>query len=124
MSISSSWRITTHQSRLYAFKFRRLLQGVLDDRIGVDAFGFTFEIEDDTMPQRRQGQHFQITEGYVRAPRDQCAHLGRQDERLRPAQATAVAEIAPGHGRGGGGIGEGGLKQSRPAGLYAWGDRA
>ena len=74
------------------------------------------------MPQRRQSQHLEVAECDVRAPGDQRAHLGRQDQRLHPPRAAAVTDIALGHRGGSRGVRMCSLDEPRHVGLDVRGD--
>ncbi len=65
----------------------------LQDVVGVDAVGFRVEIEQDAVPQHRDGQRGDVLVGHVVAAASQRAGLGRQHQELRGAHAGAVVDV-------------------------------
>ena len=72
--------------------------------VGGDAFGFGFEIQDQTMAQRRRGNGLDVIEADVETALGQGADFAGEQQGLRAARAAAEAQILVGDRRGGFGL--------------------
>ena len=63
-------------------RFGRSLQDVFDDGVGVDALGFTLEVEQDAVAQGGQGDVSHVVDGDGVAAVEQRADLAGQEHGL------------------------------------------
>ncbi len=71
---------------------RRLLEQLLDDRVGGDAFGRGGEVGQDAVPQHRVGQRLDVVGRDVRPAVEQGAGLAAEDQVLHGARAGAPGQ--------------------------------
>ena len=64
-----------------------------DDRLGRDALGLALEVEDDPVPERRQGDRPDVVDRDVEPAVEQRVDLAAGDERLGAARRAAVAHV-------------------------------
>src|SRR5262245_11563559 len=61
--------------RLCRFSFRNPLKNRFQDRVRINALGFTFEIQNYAMSKRRQHNVTDVFEGHFRPAVQQCPNL-------------------------------------------------
>src|SRR5258706_15618002 len=78
---------------------RHVLQNLGDDVVCSNAFGFRFEVEDETMAQGGGGHGFDVVEADVESPFGKRPNFAPQKQCLAAARTAAEPEILIGDGR-------------------------
>ena len=81
-----------------------IFEDLRDDVVGGDAFGFCFEVQDESVTQCCCCDGVDVLEAHVETALSEGAHFAGEDETLRASRAAAKAQVLVGHGRGGIGL--------------------
>src|SRR4051794_16233110 len=70
------------------------IEDIVHHIVGLDVLGLALEVQDQPVSQGRAGRRADVLAGDVVAVIEDRPDLGREDDRLRPARARAVADVA------------------------------
>src|SRR5712671_356418 len=89
----SDSRRDSFSSMLFPLWFRNAVHDAFEDRVRIDTFGFSLEVQDYPMTQRRQHNVTYIGTYHMRSSGEQRAHFCADHDGLCSARACSVSQI-------------------------------